>query len=122
MEYTINADSVYPQGWLEFVPPGYDYHFRPPKKGDLYLALYVSEGRVYTRAAVKDHRFPSIVLTPRKYLVVKFTETGEVRKPKKGEWFRTTAGHVHKAFEEYNGAYSILAMTEEYVDQPGELA
>ena len=114
MEYTINADSVYPQGWLESVPPGYDYHFRPPNKGDLYLAVYNSHP--YTRTAVNDHRFPSIVLTPRKYLVVKFTETGEVRKPKKGEWFRThSAEQIFKAIEEYYDAYPILTRTEEYV-------
>ena len=111
MEYTINADSVYPHGWLESVPSGYDYHFRPPKKGDLYLAVYNSHP--YTRTAVNDHRFPSIVLTPRKYLVVKFTETGEVRKPKKGEWYRSADGHVYRAFGDYHGTYPILAMTEE---------
>lgn len=113
----ISVEDVYRNPQHAQIPLGYSGEFRLLKSGDKYISAYngiIETANHYDETGGFGN--VRIVLTPIKRKVVTFTETGEVRAPKKGEWYQGIFdGNFVQATQNYSDSRVIYTRTESEV-------
>lgn len=112
---TITIESVYLNGIK--LPQGYKFtgKFKPPKANEEFLG---SKAGNYATIAFSDfpEDSPRLILERIKRKVVTFTETGEVRTAKAGEWYKYTGIDGSEKYQQatylLSYMWSIVTRTE----------